>query len=485
MENLIPKPVSVTPAAGVFVLNNTTKIVVTTGNDEMMRVGNLLAGYLKPATGYDLPVSTGAPGKGTIALGIINDATLGGEGYVLTISPDSVKIEAQKAAGLFYGAQTLRQLLPASIASATPQKGPWEIAAGTIRDVPRFAYRGMMLDVARHFFKVADVERLVDEIAAYKLNHLHLHLSDDQGWRIEIKAWDKLATYGGSTEVGGGAGGYYTQVEYQALIAYAAERYITIVPEIDTPGHTNAALASYPELNCNQTAPALYTGTEVGFSTLCVDNDVTYKFLDDVIGELAALTPGPFIHIGGDEARSTDHAAYLRFVERVEPIVRAHGKQMMGWEEIAQGKIGAASVVQNWLNKHTAEGVAQGAKVVMSPASKSYLDMKYDATTKLGLVWAGLVDVPTAYNWDPATQVEGVTESDILGVEAPLWSETLTTLDDIEYMAFPRLLGFAEMGWTPQAQREWNGYVPRLAAHGPRLKAMGINFFASPQVAWQ
>lgn len=486
MKNLIPKPVSVMPAPGVFILNATTGISVSPPNDELLRIGNMLADSLKRATGLSLPVSAGnSSSKQTIYLTLAPDTGLGDEGYTLTINPTGVTLSAPKPAGLFYGVQTLLQLLPAPIEDAAPEAGPHEIPAGVIRDYPRFAWRGTMLDVARHFFGAQDVKRYVDELAAYKLNHLHLHLSDDQGWRIEIKSLPRLASYGGSTQVGGGAGGYYTQAEYRELVTYAAERYITIVPEIDMPGHTNAALASYAELNCDDTTPALYTGTEVGFSTLCVDKGATYEFLDDVIRELAALTPGPYLHIGGDEARSTEHDAYLRFIERIEPIVRAHGKEMMGWEEIAQATLAPTSVVQNWLSQHTPQGVKQGAHVVMSPASKSYLDMKYDASTKLGLDWAGLVSVATAYNWDPATELEGVGEKEILGVEAPLWSETLTTLDDIEYMAFPRLIGIAEMGWTPQAQRDWTDYVTRLSAHGPRLKAMGVNFFADPQVPWQ
>ena len=221
-----------------------------------------------------------------------SDPALGEEGYELTIAPDGVTITAAGPAGLFYGVQTLRQLLPPQIEQATAQAGPWTLPAGTIRDTPRFEWRGAMLDVARHFFGVADVKRYIDLLAYYKLNRLHLHLSDDQGWRIAINSWPNLAEYGGSTQVGGGAGGYYTQAEYADIVAYAQQRYIMIIPEIDLPGHTNAALASYAELNCNDVAPPLYTGTEVGFSSLCADKAITYTFVDDVMRELAALTPG-------------------------------------------------------------------------------------------------------------------------------------------------------------------------------------------------
>src|SRR5687767_2076724 len=294
-ENLIPKPVSVQATKGVFEVTKETSIHVEGESAELANIGEYLAEKWRPSTGYSLKVATtkGEPSSGNIYLTTTGtDATLGDEGYELTITEDLVKLAAAKPAGLFRGIQTIRQLLPAKIDSSTVRKGPWEIATGTIRDYPTYAFRSAMLDVARHFFSVEDVKRYIDLIAAYKLNTIHLHLSDDQGWRIEIKSWPNLATHGGSTQVGGGKGGYYTQEQYKDLVQYAAERYITIIPEIDMPGHTNAALASYPELNCNGKAPELYTGIKVGFSTLCVDKEITYKFVDDVIRELAEITPG-------------------------------------------------------------------------------------------------------------------------------------------------------------------------------------------------
>jgi hexosaminidase len=343
-----------------------------------------------------------------------------------------------------------------------------------------------MLDVARHFRRVEDVKRFVDLMALYKLNRLHLHLSDDQGWRISIRSWPKLATVGGTTEVGGGSGGYYTQRQYADLVAYAQSRYVTVVPEIDMPGHTNSALASYAKLTCDGKAPALYSGIEVGFSSLCIRKELTYTFVDDVVRELAALTPGPFIHIGGDEALATERDDYVYFVERVQKIVRAHGKHMLGWEETARSRLGRTSVAQHWQDAALARQAAeQGVKVIMSPAAKVYLDMKYGPETALGLTWAGTTDVRDAYTWDPATQVEGVAERDILGVEAPLWSETTTTLADVEFLAFPRLVGHAEIGWSPKDGRSWKEYRWRLAAHGPRLRALGVHFYESPQVPWR
>jgi hexosaminidase len=260
----------------------------------------------------------------------------------------------------------------------TPQEGPLEIATGLIVDHPSYSYRGFMLDVARHFFTAGDVKAVIDYLALYKMNMLHLHLSDDQGWRIEIKSWPNLALHGGSTQVGGGMGGFYTQEQYSDIVSYAQSRYITIVPEIDMPGHTNAALSSYPELNCNGKATELYTGTEVGFSTLCTGSEIPYKFIDDVFRELAALTPGEYIHIGGDESHVTKIEDYIPFMNRVQDIVAAHGKKVIGWDEIALSTLKPTAVAQHWDNVKNANlAVGQGAKILMSPASKG-IDMKYE-----------------------------------------------------------------------------------------------------------
>ena len=317
------------------------------------------------------------------------------------------------------------------------------------------------------------------------MNALHLHLSDDQGWRIEIKSWPNLAIHGGSTQVGGGKGGYYTQEQYSDIVKYAKKHYIIIVPEIDMPGHTNAALASYAELNCDDKARELYTGTKVGFSTLCTTKEITYKFIDDVFRELSALTPGPYIHIGGDESNSTKKEDYIPFVNRVQEIVAANGKQVIGWDDISIATIKPNSVAQHWSNvKNANAAAAQGAKIIMSPAKKAYLDMQYDKTTKLGLHWAAYIEVDSAYIWDPATRIPGIKKENILGVEGALWTETITNMDEIEYMVFPRLPGLAEVGWTATPSRNWNEYKLRLAKHGERFKAMEINYYQSKLVPW-
>jgi hexosaminidase len=358
------------------------------------------------------------------------------------------------------------------------------LPAVSIRDTPRFEWRGAMLDVARHFFSVEDVKRYIDLISHYKMNRLHLHLTDDQGWRIEIKSWPRLTEFGGRTQVGGTGGGYYTQEQYKEIVEYARSRYITIVPEIDTPGHTNAALASYAELNSSEEAPALYTGTEVGFSTLWINSEITYRFLDDVIRELAALTPTPYIHIGGDEARSTPEADYKKFIKRFQEIVVAHGKTTVGWNEIGEAELLPGTIAQQWVGTGYENAKRQGAKIILSPANKVYLDMKYDASTPIGLDWAALISVKDAYDWDPGSYMDGLEEADILGLEAPLWTETVVTMKDIEYLSFPRVIGVAELAWSSKGQN-WEEYRQRLAAHGKRMEVMGINFYKSPDVDWE
>jgi hexosaminidase len=479
MNAVVPKPVSVKPARGAFTVTPKTRVFIA--SPELGGVGRYLAGLLRHATGYPIPVSAAAPTDGDIALLVRDLVVVGDEGYELSVRPDRVVITGVEPAGVFYGVQTLRQLVPA--------KAPWLVPAAQIVDSPRFPWRGAMLDVARHFFGVADVEHFIDAIAAYKLNRLHLHLSDDQGWRIAIRSRPNLARHGGATAVGGGQGGYYTQRQYRELVAYAQSRFVTIVPEIDMPGHVNAALSSYPELTCDGKAPPLFTGIDVGFSSLCTTKASTYRFLDQVIGEIAALTPGPWFHIGGDEAAATKPADYVRFIERAQRIVRKHGKQMIGWEEVARATLAPHSVVQHWniepaKSALAGQAVKQGAKVIMSPAAKAYLDMKYNASTRLGLRWAGYTSVRDAYEWDPGTLLAGVGEGDLLGVEAPLWTETVTTRADIDYLAFPRLIGIAEIAWSPRAGRSWRDYRLRLAAQGPRLRASGVRFYRSPEIPW-
>ena len=485
--NLIPKPVSVAPGSGIFRLTHEAKIEYPLEVEEAKQIAQYLAELLQPSTGFTVPVMPAQGGEKpeTIRLSLDDtDPALGDEGYELTIAPGKIMVKAHQPAGLFWAIQTIRQLLPPTVESKIPQPGPWEIPAAVIRDYPRFAWRGVMLDVSRHFFSVEDVKRYIDLIAFYKMNCFHMHISDDQGWRLMINSWPKLAEYGGSTKVGGGPGGYYTQADYTDIIDYAQERYISIVPEIDMPGHINAALASYPELNCNGKATKLYTGIEVGFSSLCVEKEITFSFLEDVIREIASITPGAYIHIGGDEAAATPPDDYKKLIERVQQIVQSNGKQAVGWEEISQVELLPTTIAQYWSSGKAVQAVEQGNKVIMSPAPKIYLDMKYDPSTPKGMTWASIIEVSDSYNWDPADQLPGISEIDILGVEAPLWTETLETIQEVEFMVFPRLLSVAEIGWSPKEGRGWDEYKVRLGAHAPRMDALQINYFPSAQVIW-
>ena len=476
---LIPKPTSVFESEGNFSLSRDTIIFTQKDNRETGFIANLLSTFLGEVSGYEAPVveKGGDQERDSIYLSLSADESLGKEGYELSITTDGVRLHANSPAGLFYGVQTLRQLLP--IYSSETASLP----AVSIRDVPRFEWRGAMLDVSRHFFGVEDVKRFIDLISHYKINRLHLHLSDDQGWRVEIKSWPRLTEVGGSTQVGGGKGGYFTQEQYKEIVDYARSRYVMIVPEIDTPGHTNAALASYAELNSSEEAPELYTDTRVGFSSLWINSEITYTFLDDVIREVAALTPTPYIHIGGDEARSTSEEDYKYFIKRIQEIVAAHGKTAIGWSEIGEAELLPGTIAQIWIPAGFENAKRQSAKMILSPANKIYLDMKYDTSSPLGLDWAGLVSVKDSYDWEPGSYMEGLEENQIIGLEAPLWTETVQSMRDIEYMTFPRLLGVAELAWSPKGQT-WDDYRQRLAAHGERMEAMGINFFKSPDVDW-
>ena len=407
------------------------------------------------------------PGEPTLVLDVALE--LPDEGYRLTVDRRGATIEASTEAGLFYGQQTLAQL-----------PDPWPRLR--IEDAPRFAWRGTMLDISRHFFGPEEIERAIDLAAAHKLNRFHLHLTDDQGWRIEIESWPDLALIGGAGEVGTGDGGYLTQAEYLDLVAYAAARHIVLVPEIDMPGHVNAALASYPELNPDGVATDPYNGVMVGFSSLWLDGPETWPFVVDVLTEVAALTDGPWLHIGGDEANETPPEEYAVFIGDVRDLVDDLGKTMVGWEEVGTAGLEEEWVSQAWTMQEGAEAAReQGALTIMSPADHAYVSMIYDLDTPVGGFWAGPVSVEKAYDWEPAAAPW--TEDDVLGVEGCLWTETIDSREDIDLMTYPRLAGLAEIGWSP-ASRDWQEYRERLAVHGARLQAMGVGFHRSPLVDW-
>jgi hexosaminidase len=479
--NLVPLPGSVMLGSGHLHLSTTTRLVTEARGRP---VAELLAQVLRRSTGLSLEIVEGAARGSDIELSLTGDAaTLEQEGYQLEVGADRVSVRAADLPGLFYATITLRQLLDPRVEATTLQSGvPWRLPRVSIQDAPRFSWRGMSFDVARHFFGKDEVKRLIELAAYHKLNRFHLHLSDDQGWRIQIDSWPKLTQIGGSTQVGGGPGGFYTKADYAEIVSYAQARFVTVVPEIDMPGHTLAALASYAELNQSGTAPALYTGTKVGISTLMVGADVTKRFVQDVLGELAAMTPGPYLHIGGDEAPMTPEADYRAFVEETQKVVAAQGKRLVGWCEVGNTSLGAGSISQHWFPEcPSVAAAARGMDIILSPATNAYLDMKYDASIPIGHDWAGLVSVQKAYEWQPT--LAGVPTERILGVEAALWTEFVTSRADIDLLVFPRLCGHAEIAWS-RAPLTFADYAQRLRQHGERLKALGVGFYRAPEVDW-
>lgn len=487
-ENLIPMPLKITATNSAFGLDQNTEIHIPSNEADFAEVGEYLSEKIKWHTQLNLVVNGSNPPAGRI---IVIDRKKDNsfpsdEAYELNITNDSIILNAKTAEGAFRGVQTLRQLIPETSNDTLAPSKMWLIPSGKITDDPNFEYRGSMLDVARHFFGVKDVKKYIDLLAYYKINTLHLHLTDDQGWRIEIKSWPKLTEVGGSTEVGGGPGGYYTQEEYKDLVAYAAKQYITIVPEVDMPGHTNAASVAYPFLNGSGKKAEPFTGIEVGFSTFHTRKDTVYAFIDDVVREISEMTPGPYFHAGGDESLVTEKKDFNYFISKVDKIVKKYDKRMIGWDEIVHADIDTTAIAQFWSNEENAKlAVEKGLKVILSPGKKAYLDMKYDTLSKHGLHWAGYIPVDTAYNWIPEKYIKGVGKENILGVEAPLWSETITNMEQLEYLAFPRMIGHAELGWSTEENRDWEDYRRRLGNQTPFLDRMNVKYYPSKLIDWK
>ncbi|WP_246535370.1 beta-N-acetylhexosaminidase [Litoribacter ruber] len=496
-HSIIPKPLEVVDREGSFAFKDGMGYQIDGDTDDLEYGIEFFTKFVKKSTGIELVQ------KDNAEINIAIDGSKEPESYSIEITPAGIVISAGAGQGAFYAFQTIRQLMPAEAEKG--KTADIAIPAGKITDKPEYGYRGVMLDVSRHFFLVEDVKSLIDQVAKYKVNKLHLHLSDDQGWRIEIKSWPNLTNIGGSTQVGGGKGGFYTQEDYKDIIAYAASRYITVIPEIDMPGHTNAVLASYGQFNPgielpeenrlavdrkvlgvdgeDESATDLYTGIKVGFSTLDTKKEITYQFIEDVIREIAEITPGPYFHIGGDESLVTELEDYKPFIERAQAIVTKYGKTSIGWDEIAHAKLEENSIAQFWAKEKNIKLAAdQGNKVIMSPSKHIYLDMKYDSTTRIGHTWAGLIEIDQAYNWEPTELVEGVGKELILGVEAPLWTESVENRQDIEFMVFPRITALAEIGWTPQGHRSFEDYKQRLKKHTARWDKMGMNYYRSPKL---
>ncbi len=394
--------------------------------------------------------------------------------YSLSVSGSSVVARAGES-GAAAARATHDQLLELTGGS---------VPAMEITDAPRYRWRGLMLDISRHFFGPDTIRKVIDLAALYKLNVLHLHLTDDQGWRFEVRNRPELTETSKDTQVGGEGGGFLTAADLQALVEHAAERGIAVVGEIDLPGHTHAALHAVPGLNPDGVSPGAYTGTEVGHSTLRLELPETAGFLEDVVSALVAQTPGEFLHVGGDEVEHLSGEEYTAFIQHVEALVLRHGRRPVFWQEAAPALLDTRSVVQMWISTGDgAEVVAaarRGHDVILSPGNRTYLDMKHEPSDRLGLTWAGIIDVRDAYDWDPDTVLAGLPPDRILGVEAPLWTETIETEDDLFSMLLPRLAAFAEVAWSDPQVRDWEAFAEDLPAHTALWDARGLAWSRRP-----
>lgn len=482
---VIPQPATVEPTGDEpFVLTEATTVVVD-GRPDLIGIAVLAADLLGRVGGRAVEVryaESSASETGVVRLRLVESLPPGDEAYRVTSRSGRIDLEARTPAGLVRAIVTLRQLI------VSGPGGVVRVPAVRIEDAPRYQWRGLSVDVARHFLPARDLKVVIGLMAHYKLNVLHLHLTDDQGWRLHVRSRPLLTRLSSSTSVDGDPGGFYTAEDYADLVAYGAVRGVRIVPEIDVPGHVNAATHAYGELNPTGEPTDTYTGIEVGFSRLHADLPATGPFLTDVFSDVAAMTPGEYVHIGGDEVLTMEADEYATLVAAASAAVRAAGKKVVGWQEIAHTPLEPGTVVQYWDTRvDPAPFVAaarSGALLLMSPGSKAYLDMKYDASTELGLEWAGHIELRDAYDWEPSTLIEGVPAESVIGVEAAVWTETLRDLPALTQMLLPRLAAIAEVAWSAPERRDWDDFRTRVARQAPFWDRLGLSWYASPQVDW-
>ena len=521
---IIPEPASLSIESGSFTLPATVQFI-TSNNSEAKKIAKQLSEVIKTATGKSVVLQEATSHQpGSISLLLSNDASIPSEGYRLKVNSDGVVLTASQPAGLFYGVQTLYQLFPPEILSKTTTPlSQWSIPAINIQDQPRFGWRGLMLDVSRHFFTVAQVKEYIDQMVRYKFNLLHLHLTDDQGWRLQIKslpkltevgAWrvDKTGTFGRFSQPLPNEprtyGGFYTHEDIKELVQYARDRFVNILPEIDVPGHSLAAIASYPELSCTPGKYAVNSGEQFMIwppgghfygtldNTLCPANEKVYEFMDKVFTEVAQLFPFEYIHMGGDETARNfwEKTAAIKammkkenlknldevqsyFVKRMEKIIRSKGKKMIGWDEILQGGLAPNAAVMSWRGmKGGIEAAKMGHEVVMSPTDFAYIDyMQGDASIEPP-VYATL-RLKKAYQFEPIPQ--GVNASLIKGGQANLWTEQVYNMRHAQYMTWPRAFAIAEALWSPKEKRDWNRFIPRVEQHFKRFDVAEVKYAPS------
>jgi hexosaminidase len=513
---VIPKPAFLEPGQGYFLLGKGSAVTCDQADREVRKVADYFRSQLTTVSGLQLKFgdATTPPAKGQIRFVLLREATTPPEGYRLTVTPEAVELEAATPAGLFYGVQTLFQLLPPQALGTKKVSGVrWQIPCLIIKDAPRYGWRGMHLDVSRHFFPVAFVKRYIDHLATYKMNRFHWHLTDDQGWRIQILRYPKLTDVSAwrvdhedvhwnvRTEQQPGEqatyGGFYTQAEIREVVRYAQERFITIVPEVEMPAHATAVLAAYPELSCTGgpftvTAGGVWPITDI----FCAGNDATFEFLQNVLTEVAGLFPGEFLHIGGDEADKTEWKRCPKcqarikaeslanetelqsyFIKRIEKHLGTLNKRLIGWDEILEGGLAPNATVMSWRGINGAIHAARsGHDAVMSPTSFCYLDYYQGAPELEPVAIGGMLRLKSVYGYEPTPDSLSAEESKhILGVQGNLWAEYIQTPEKAEYMAFPRAAALAEVAWSPRDLRNWDDFLARLISHWPRFDARKVN----------
>ncbi len=517
--SVIPEPMYSRADEGVFTIGKDTKIVLDDPSEEMLRIAGFLNEKLSKAAGFELEVISGGPVPKENFIAFMN-AGLPSENYEINVVPGNILVDYGDGAGAFYALQTIFQLLPVEIYSQELQKRvEWTVPCCNIDDKPRFKYRGMHLDVCLHYFDFEFLKKYIDIMAAHKVNRFHWHLTEDQGWRLEIKKYPLLTEKGQwrkETVVGSlysgvydgiPHGGYYTQEQVKELVKYAADRYVTIIPEIELPGHALAAIACYPELSCGL-EDHYETATRWGiFKQVYCPKESTFEFLEDVFDEVFELFPSELVHIGGDECPKAswkvcphcqalikklglkdEYELQSYFVTRMEKYINSKGRQIIGWDEILQGGLAPNAKVMSWLGEEGGiKAAQQHHEVVMSPHQKYYLDYWQADPDTEPLAMSGPTTLRTMYEYEPVPEVLTPEEQKyIIGVEGCVWTEYMPTPERVEYMAWPRMCAIAETGWTRKA-KDWDGFTRRLERHFDRLDGMEVDYcsaFYNPMIVF-
>ncbi|MHC4243621.1 MAG: beta-N-acetylhexosaminidase [Planctomycetota bacterium] len=497
--NIIPIPVSIEHGKGFFVFRPSIRVIA---ENEAKTEALKLIDSLVPAMGYRLKLASKARPKARFVKLVIDKQLLqlGDEGYILDVSARQILIRAKRPAGLFYGIQTLLQLLPTSIFSKTQVKNMnWKVPCLKITDYPRFQWRGLLIDPARHFIPVNDVKKFLNGMAMHKFNRLQIHLTDNIGWRIEIKKYPNLTKLASNRDRSGGNGGFYTQEEIRDLVRYARKRHITIVPEIEMPYHAGAAINAYPYIGIN---PARVEGMSLdkrwaALGGLSAPRPETVEFMQDVLTEIIELFPSRFIHIGGDEANlklwendpemqkqmkqlgcKNAHELHSWFIKQMDTFLTGTNRRMIGWDEILQGGLAPGATVMSWRGIQGGITAANaGHDVVMAPTSHTYFDYYQGSPKNEPLAIGGLIPLEKVFQYDPIPKAITTEKTrHVLGVQGQLWGEYISTRKHLEYMAYPRAIALAEIGWSPKQLKDYENFISRLLHHLKRLEAKGINY---------